>query len=48
MFSKTYLLKVQDLRVLAVLKEMIDKGQIELKDYWPEITETAEHTADAY
>ena len=42
--SKTYLLTVHDLKVLAILKEMVEKGKIELSDYWPEVTA---YTADA-
>ena len=48
MLSKTYLLKVNDVRVLALLKEMRERGQIEIKEHWPEIAETVEYTADAY
>ena len=48
MLSKQYILKVNDVRVLALLKEMKEKGQIEIRERWPEITETAEYTADAY
>ena len=46
MLSKTYLLKVNDVRVLALLKEMRERGQIEIKERCSEITE--EYTADAY
>ena len=48
MLSKTYLLKVNDVRVLALLKEMRERGQIEIRERWSELTETVEYTADAY
>ena len=48
MLSKTYLLKVNDVRVLALLKEMRERGQIEIREHWSEITVTVEHAADAY
>ena len=48
MLGKTYLLKVNDVRVLAILKDMRERGQIEIREHWSEITETAEYTADAY
>ena len=48
MLSKTYLLKVNDVRVLALLKDMRERGQIEIRELWSEITETVEYTADAY
>ena len=49
MLSETYLLTVHDLKVLAILKEMVEKGKIELSDYWPEVTRTEGlYTADAY
>ena len=46
MLSKTYLLKVNDVRVLAILKDMRERGQIEIKERCSEIT--TEYTADAY
>ena len=46
--SKTYLPKVNDVRVLMILKDMRERGQIEIKEHCGEITETAEYTADAY
>ena len=48
MLSKTYLLKVNDVRVLALLNDMRERGQIEIRKHWSEITETVEYTADAY
>jgi hypothetical protein len=48
MLGKTYLLKINDVRVLAILKDMRERGQIEIREHWGEITETAEYTADAY
>ena len=48
MLSKTYLLKVNDVRVLAILKDLRERGQIEIKEHCEEISETAEYTADAY
>ena len=45
MLSKTYLLKVNDVRVLALLKDMRERRQIEIKERWGEIT--TEYTADA-
>ena len=48
MLSKQSMLKVNDVRVLALLKEMKEKGQIEIREHWSEITETVEYTADAY
>jgi len=48
MLSKTYLLKVNDVHVLAILKDLRERGQIEIREHWSEITETAEYTADAY
>jgi hypothetical protein len=48
MLSKTYLLKVNDVRVLAILKDLRERGQIEIREHWSEITETVEYTADAY
>ena len=44
--SKTYLLKVNDVRLLAILKDMRESGQIEIKEHCSEIT--TEYTADAY
>ena len=46
MLSKTYLLKVNDVRVLALLKDMRERGQIDKKEHWGEIT--TEYTADAH
>ena len=48
MLSKTCLLKVNDVRVLALLKEMRERWQIEIREHCSEITETVEYTADAY
>ena len=48
MLSKTYLLKINDVHVLALLKEMRERGQIQLREHWGDITETVEYTADAY
>ena len=46
MLGKTYLLKVNDVRVLALLKEMRERGQVEIKEHSTEMTE--EYAADAY
>ena len=48
MLSKTYLLKINDVHVLTLLKEMRERGQIEIREHWGDITETVEYTADAY
>ena len=32
MLSKTYLLKVNDVRVLAILKDLRERGQIEIRE----------------
>ena len=47
MLSKTYLLKVNDVRVLAILKDLRERGQIEIREHWSEITETVAYTEDA-
>ena len=47
LLSNTYLLKVNDVRVLAaLLKDMRERGQIEIKERLAEIT--TECAADAY
>ena len=46
MLSKQYILTAKDARALALLKEIKEKGQIEIREHWPEITE--EYTAGAY
>jgi hypothetical protein len=46
MLSKTYLLKVNDVRVLMILKDLRERGQIEIKEHCDEIT--VGYTSDAY